>query len=144
MEWNAMSITVNGIEIDHFTRGYLIAALWSSNDESGSPLDSSYGLEDIHPDSLKGALEDCKDFQDRNADDLQQYEQLRAEKDSIKESGDTWMDYAGHDFWLTRNGHGAGFWDRSIGEVGERLSNSSKAYGEAYVYVGDDGKVHHA
>lgn len=43
---------------------------------------------------------------------------------------------AGHDFWLTRNGHGTGFWDRP--EVyGETLSNqldrASRACGGVYV-----------
>lgn len=142
-----MSIKVNGIDIDHFTRGYLIAALWSSNDESdsvtgGDPLDLNYSLEDIDADSIRGAVEDCKDFQEHHADDLKKYEWLRAEKDSITEEGDTWMDYAGHDFWLNRNGHGVGFCDRGIGEVGERLSKACEAYGSAEMYIGDDGKVH--
>jgi hypothetical protein len=35
----------------------------------------------------------------------------------------------GHDFWLTRNGHGAGFWDRGLGDVGERLTTAAKVYG---------------
>lgn len=45
----------------------------------------------------------------------------------------------GHDFWLTRNGHGTGFWDRGLGAVGDRLSVAAHAYGEASLYVGDDG-----
>jgi hypothetical protein len=49
---------------------------------------------------------------------------------------------AGHDFWLTRNGHGAGFWDRGLGDLGERLSKAAKVYGEVYLYPGDDGKVY--
>lgn len=44
----------------------------------------------------------------------------------------------GHDFALTRNGHGAGFWDRGYGEVGERLSESARIYGEHSV-ITDDG-----
>lgn len=35
----------------------------------------------------------------------------------------------GGDFHLTRNRHGAGFWDRGYGEVGERLSDAARAYG---------------
>lgn len=41
----------------------------------------------------------------------------------------------GHDLWLTQNGHGAGFWDRGLGEVGERLTDAAKAYGSADVYL---------
>lgn len=49
----------------------------------------------------------------------------------------------GHDFSLTRNGHGAGFWDRGLGERGTYLTALCKPYGEAHVYVGDDGIAHH-
>lgn len=50
---------------------------------------------------------------------------------------------AGHDFWLTRNGHGTGFWDRGLPDpYGELLTNAAKDYGEFYVYLGDDGLIH--
>lgn len=42
--------------------------------------------------------------------------------------GEPWSQL-GHDFALTRAGHGAGFWDRGTGEVGDRLSKASKTYG---------------
>lgn len=48
----------------------------------------------------------------------------------------------GHNFWLTRNGHGAGFWDAGLGEDGEKLSEISKKYGTSDLYVGDDNKPH--
>jgi hypothetical protein len=44
----------------------------------------------------------------------------------------------GHDFALTRNGHGAGFWDRGLGDLGDRWSDRARAYGDAHVYVGTD------
>jgi hypothetical protein len=49
---------------------------------------------------------------------------------------------AGHDFWLTRNGHGAGFWDRGLGDIGDRLSVAARAFGEVNLYVGDDKKLY--
>ena len=30
-----------------------------------------------------------------------------------------------YDYWLTRNHHGSGFWDRSLGPVGDRLTELS-------------------
>ena len=39
---------------------------------------------------------------------------------------------AGHDFWLTRNGHGAGFWDGDWPIYGDMLTEGSKCYGEFY------------
>lgn len=41
----------------------------------------------------------------------------------------------GHNFMLTREGHGTGFWDRGLGEQGEYLTTMCKVYGEAGVYV---------
>ena len=37
---------------------------------------------------------------------------------------------AGHDFALTRNGHGAGFWDHGAGEAGDALTESAEWFGE--------------
>ena len=48
----------------------------------------------------------------------------------------------GHDFWLTRNRHGAGFWDRGLGDVGDRLTKAAHAFGESDLYVGDDGNLY--
>lgn len=46
-----------------------------------------------------------------------------------------------HDFWLTRNGHGAGFWDRTeldADELGDRLTVLAKEFGAVDLYQGDD------
>lgn len=48
----------------------------------------------------------------------------------------------GHDFWLTRNGHGAGFCARGYGPVGETLSEAARAFRETDLEVGDDGKIY--
>ena len=42
---------------------------------------------------------------------------------------------AGHDFWLTRTGHGAGFGDRDLGEVGDRLAEHARSAGDRDVYL---------
>lgn len=42
---------------------------------------------------------------------------------------------AGHDFWLTRNGHGAGFWDKA--EIYDRavlLTTKAAVFGEAQAF----------
>jgi len=112
--------------MDKFTKAYIECALWASQDDSGEPLDSNYSINDIAPDTLASMTEDCKDFQDANAELM---EGLDPEQ-------------CGHDFWLTRNGHGAGFWDRGLGEIGEKLTDQAQAYVGCDLYVGDDGKVH--
>lgn len=112
-------------QCDVFTEGYLECALWSSTDESrddgGDPLDDNYGPEDIELEALKSAIADCAAFQRDNARDLAGLDESQA----------------GHDFWLTRNGHGAGFWDRGLGARGDRLSKASKAYGSCDLMVND-------
>jgi len=51
---------------------------------------------------------------------------------------------AGHgvDFWLTRNGHGAGFWDRGYGDAGDKLTDLAQSFGEANIYLGDDNMIY--
>jgi len=116
------------MELDIFTRQYLITALWSSMDEStpegGEPMDKHYSIEHFAPETLAAAIADCDKFQADNADDI-------AADPSL----------AGHDFWLTRNHHGAGFWDGDWPE-GERLTEASQAYREVNLYIGDDGKIY--
>jgi len=43
---------------------------------------------------------------------------------------------------MTRNGHGAGFWDGDWPDDGDRLTKASEAYGTFDLYVGDDGEIH--
>lgn len=47
-----------------------------------------------------------------------------------------------HDFWLTRNRHGAGFWDGDWPENGDKLTKLAHSFGELAVYVGDDNLLY--
>jgi len=118
------------MELDEFIKGYITCALWAETDEE-EPLDTRYVIEDIAPVAMVSIAEDCLDFQQSNADLLQEYVACGRS-----------MAQAGHDFWLTRNGHGAGFWDRGFGEVGDKLTAAAKVYGSCDIYVGDDGKLY--
>lgn len=60
----------------------------------------------------------------------------------VSSDGSTPFECAGHDFWLTRNGHGAGFWDRGLGDLGTRLAMSARAYGSQTLMLGHDGKIY--
>lgn len=117
---------VDETDLDQFVAHYWECALWSSMDEDGRPLEESFGIEDVHEETMRESIEDCKAFLESNAQDI----------------GDR-IERAAHDFWLTRNRHGAGFWDGDWpDDVGDRLTKDSHAYGEVNLYVGDDGKVH--
>lgn len=48
----------------------------------------------------------------------------------------------GHDLWLTRNGHGTGFWDRGYDDdISDILTNAAKSLGSATLYLDTDGKI---
>ncbi len=54
-------------------------------------------------------------------------------------------DQVAHDFWLTRNRHGAGFWDGDYSEpAGSILTAIAHAFGECNLYLGDDGLIYSA
>jgi len=110
--------------MDKFTKEYIECALWSSCDGSGIPLDNAYSIHDLAPETLIMMRDDCKDFQAKNHHLL-----------------DNRDDPGGHDFWLTRNHHGAGFWDGDWAN-GKELTDAAHEYGECNLYVGDDGKIY--
>ena len=50
---------------------------------------------------------------------------------------------AGHDFWLTRNGHGAGFWDGDWPEPwATQFTEGAQSYCVFETYEGDDGLIY--
>lgn len=112
---------INGL--DRFLNSYIECALWSTNDESdeqgGEPLDKSYSRKNLSRDTLDKMRRECEKFLKENYEDI---------------AGD--FSQAGHDFWLTRNGHGAGFWDGDWPEeIGKRLTEASKKFGECWLSV---------
>ena len=125
--------------LEQMLRGYVTCALWSSTDsDSDTVLDENYGPDDIHPDCLVQMREDCMAFLSDNESDIAQYAQLRAIDPSQGNIGD----YIGHDFWLSRNRHGAGFFDHGIDPIFHRLQAAAKIYGSIDLYAGDDEMIH--
>lgn len=105
--------------LDDFEEAYFETALWSTTDFDGVPLDNCFEVEDLQqrmPKWFKEQLKDIKDFREANAA-------------LLKQAGDDAQN--GHDFWLTREGHGAGFWDRGYGAVGDKLTAAAHGYGNA-------------
>ena len=110
---------------------YLVCALWSScdTDDQDTPLDEHYGVEDIASDSITLATQDIGGF-------LALCAEQKLDLDGLTE------EQIGHDFWLTRNHHGAGFWDRGLGKFGDELTEIAHSFGPSDGYVGDDNKVY--
>ncbi len=124
--------------MDSFTEGYIECALWSSTDydDNGEMRNENMDGEELAPETLAEMQRDCADFQVAMADTLSAWYLLGESENR-----------AGHDFWLTRNRHGAGFWDRFYGDqpgtsLGNELSDCAKGYGPRDLYLGDDGLVY--
>lgn len=134
---------LNQTQIASFIKGYLTAALWSSTDTLPGSLDESGEGETVNLDNYEWAPDEaeklhagCISFMNYAENALLQY------SEEYKPNGfDVW-ECAGHDFWLTRNGHGTGFWDRGLGELGKRLTEASKAFGTIDLYLGEDELVY--
>ena len=104
------------MKIDTFTQSYIDSLIWSSGNE--------YDEADISPLLRLDAIRDCRIFQVC--------------------AGELYNDdvNAGHNFALTRNGHGAGFWDVDYPEHGDRLTEIAQSFGEVWLYIGDDGLIY--
>lgn len=118
---------VDKIDIDTIVDHYLIAALWSSlNNETENHFDEDgFDISDIDDNSLEDAKKAVRAFL------------LLAPKKTVEKMD---LEQIGHDLWLTRNGHGAGFWDRGLGKLGNQLTEISEKFGNRYVFE-MDGKI---
>lgn len=117
--------------LDAFATAYILCALWTFDENAPSgPFETSGRFQELFPkidgESLSKMIADCAAFQ--KLADLEGY--------PIKN--------AGHDFWLTRNGHGCGFWENDFGTEDQcaRLTALSKTFRECDLYYGDDGKIY--
>jgi hypothetical protein len=162
-QWPERGERLKSDERDAFTQAYISCALWANalaykhdgecpcDDDPSDPdacicdpypeLVSAADAggpeptpDDLTDDACEHMTRDAHDFYAANVRDL------RASTLS--------MEQAGHDFSLTRNRHGAGFWDWDRKHISkdadaalDRLTDAAHAYGEQSLIVGDDGKV---
>jgi hypothetical protein len=118
---------------DHDTRlktffeAYVECALQNCKDARGKPLGQTYSLWDLAGDALKEMSADCALFLG----------------DHIDVIGDK-VEQAGHDFWITRCGLGAGFWDdeRWPDLADNILTAGAQAFGPTELCVGADELIH--
>lgn len=93
------------LQFANFLTGYIEAAEWTENCK-------------LTTKEFAQATEDCKDFWKANHAMLEPFDAAQS----------------GHDFWLTRNRHGAGFWDGDYPEdVGKALTDAAHVYGSVYL-----------
>lgn len=136
---------MNCDNLDNFTRAYIHAALWSSTEFDSENSDLPYKLDekfdetDISAESIIKIIGDCAKFQAENHTLLKKAYALYI----LHNDAPTPEHCAGHDFLLTRNRCGVGFWDRKeLGDLGDLLTEKCKGFKEVDFYVGDDRTVH--
>ena len=121
-------VKAKGYLHDFFT-AYMDAALWSSTDiHTDEPFNINFSIGNISSETMDNMLSNCKEF--------------------IRKAGslldDVPADKAGHDFWLTSQRHGSGFWDGDYPkEVGEKLTELSHQFPEVNLYIGDTGYLYY-
>jgi hypothetical protein len=125
---------------DEVFAAYVKTALWSTTDDSddGLQLEDNYDIGDLSPETETKLRETLNDFFLLAAAEIAQCEQSHTT--------------IAHDFWLTQNDHGAGFWDGDYdyetklgGEgdkLGQALTEHAKSMGSIFLYIGDDGLIY--
>jgi hypothetical protein len=118
-------------EASYFLRGYIDAALFTTDPEPPSGCDyvESGRADELWPKLpqwwITEAEVDCAKFEKQN-------EAL------LSQAGDSCQN--GSDFWYSRNGHGVGFWDRGYpDEIGDGLHEAAEAFGERYLLAEEFG-----
>jgi hypothetical protein len=131
-------------------RGYIDAALWTEEER----LKDEMGYDDEDDDDEEMSEIDMiiksynkKDFSDFEKEDinidslLKTYDEIKKFTRLLNQSTLNEVEpfELGMDFWLTRNHHGSGFWDKSYSEEAEEdLMSAVKNFKEKNLIIGDD------
>jgi hypothetical protein len=108
--------------LERFVAGYFDAFEWLLPDSEETDWGIDRGkIRGWSADAKKRIRRDCRDFWRANRKALATYVEV-TERD---------YDHGGHDFYLTREGHGAGFWARGHHPVLTELTKASEAAGPA-------------
>lgn len=107
-------------------------ALWSTSwvEENGTEHDNleDFDSDDFSPEAEEELRSLIQQFLDLAGDLLNEYPGTPAE--------------IGHDLILTVNRHGAGFWDRGYGDLGDKLTSICHSLGGYELWVGEDGRLY--
>lgn len=158
---------INNDVLKNIMKGYITAALWTeeerlkeeanqsqeqeydkldNEDSENTELDNlvklqanmnkqnfdSFSEDNIDPNSLIQAYNDIKIFISNVP--------LQYIQEAIQDQG---TERLGHDIWLTRNHHGAGFFDHNYDlDMEKALTKAAHDLKEVNLYLGDDGVLH--
>lgn len=126
------------LDFCNLTTGYVECLKWSTSGDHKGVEHESLEQFSMSAEAWSEAADDCRTFYLANRDDC-----TEAAARFSSSAGRSGYQGVGHDFWLTRVGHGAGFWDGDLPQaLGERLTEASKTAGEVWPYIGDDGLIY--
>lgn len=145
----------DALNVDEVIREYLACAVWSECDADGGNLTDRFDADDFSQDSRERAAKDVAAFLSAASEAinaLQMAIELGASEDladADETTGSLTTEYGlssdlGYNLWLSRNGHGAGFFDRDhIPEaIRDALQEAAEALGTCDVIEGDDSQLH--
>jgi hypothetical protein len=131
-----MTMTFPNYDLDDFKNAYTACLLWAELDANEEALLNSHDKSDLAAETQERIHADCIAFIARAG-------HLLTTDNYVGGAACTPYERAGHDFWLTRNGHGAGFWDGDWDKAaGQELTDIAHNFGTLCPYVGDDGKIY--
>jgi len=148
---------VNGFDCSDMVASYIGTALWSSScwlpcmadelvdgcmnvDEEhplhgiseGDRLDAHFDTSDCTDEMLSKAIKDCEAFKGK-CEGAGLWDRML----ELHDEGQI-----GHDLWLTRNGHGAGFWESEWEEIGDQVTSLVRNhFSELDIWIDEDGKL---
>jgi hypothetical protein len=137
---------IDDSDLRAFVEGYAEALLWAGQDWSAvddisehnpRPIDENHSVDDISVPLWLEIIDECFAFISEETTS-----EALSEAMELGSPGYGW-EGAGIDFYLTRNRHGAGFWDRGFGTVGAVLTAAAHPWGSTDEWCAD-GLVWHS
>lgn len=127
-------------EIDIATDQAMATLLWSAGDRTDKegnglyPWDSKFSVDDFADGQRDKMREIIADFMNTNLEILVKSGHFAGWENNIGR-----LEQIGHDYVLTSGHHGAGFWDRGLGDLGVALTVAAQAtHREWYLYTGEE------
>ena len=134
VSWDQSTEFLPMVSLDSFTLGYIQALFFYAPDNDDSTqIGEGVSFYELPLATKKTITEECAEFQKMNKKPLA----IAFETCETYTPGQ-----AGIDFLLTRNNHGAGYWDRHLGEIGITLADACDTWGQTDLYEGDDGLLY--
>lgn len=133
-------------QISKIVTSQLDSLLWSAGeicDENGETTlerwEDFYRADDATPKLVAQLAEELHQWEDVEFYGVAIHDAMVKALDTYVEHFDSdWLGQFGHDLALTRNGHGAGFWDRGLGDAGDALTDWAESLGTLHIFHGSD------